>query len=120
MKHVLLMLALAFGEHQGHVRFGEISVPGVSVQATQGDKKVRVITNEDGRYVLPDVEGTWTIQVEMPGFETLKQEVTVSKDSAPLEWNLKLKRLAEIDGEVPRGFSSDAVSTPTLEFSTPS
>jgi hypothetical protein len=56
----------------------------------------------------------------MPGFETIKQEVTVSKDSAPLEWSLKLKRLTEIDGEAPRGFSSDAVSTPTLEFSTPS
>jgi hypothetical protein len=120
MKHALLLLALTLSDQQGHVRFGEASVPGVSVQATQGEKILRVVTDAAGRYALPDVEGTWTIQVEMPGFETLKGDVTVSKDATPTEWNLTLKPLSEINGDAPRGFSKDSVSLlPALQISTP-
>ena len=114
------LLLLVGPQHQGHVRFGEVSVPGVSVQATQGDKTLRVATDADGSYALPDLDGTWIIQVEMPGFETLRQEVSILKESASTQWDLKLKPLAEINGEAPRGFPKESVSTlPTLQLSTP-
>jgi hypothetical protein len=129
MKYLFTAIALvglavsihAAEKHQGHVRFGEVSVPGVSVMATQGDKTLRAVTDDEGNYILPDVDGTWAIQVEMPGFETLRRNVVVAKESAVEDWVLKLKPLAEINGETSRGFARESISTvPTLQLSQPS
>jgi hypothetical protein len=66
------------------------------------------------------LDGTWTIQVEMPGFESLKEDITVTNDSTLTLWDLKLRPLTELNGEAARGFSKESVSTaPTLHVSTP-
>jgi hypothetical protein len=121
MKHVLFWMALVAASHQGHVRLGEVSVPGVSVQATQGDKTLRTVTDGDGRYVIPDLsDGAWVIEVSMPGFETLRKDVTASNDGAALEWDIKMRPLAEINGESPTGFPKTATpGIPALQVSAP-
>jgi hypothetical protein len=110
----MLMLAvsvLAASDHRGQVRFGEVPVQGASVQATQGDKTVRALTDPEGRYVLPDLsDGTWTIQIEMPGFDTLRRDVIVAPEAAAAEWNLTMLQLESIQGGAAAGFPVPAIS----------
>ena len=61
----------AASEHHGQVNFGGLPVPGVTVTATQGDKRLVAITDQQGSYTFAALdEGVWMFQVEMQGFET--------------------------------------------------
>ena len=115
-------LVLVAADQQGQVRFGEVPVHGASVQATQGETTRRVLTDPQGRYVLSDLtDGSWTIQVEMPGFETVRRDVAVGKDAAAAEWSLKMLPLAEIRGEKSTGFPTvDPTASFALSGETPS
>ena len=60
------------GADRGHVVSFAGGPPGLTL---------RVLTDPDGRYVLPDLsDGTWAIQVEMPGFETIRKDVKIPED----------------------------------------
>ena len=73
----LLLVNLLASEQHGVVTFGGLPVPGATVTATQGDKKVTAVTDPMGAYSFPDLaDGAWNIQVDMLGFSTLKGEVT--------------------------------------------
>src|SRR3974377_1154233 len=75
---VLLAAVLSASEHHGLVRFGGLPVPGATVTATQGDKTQVAITDPEGAYSFSDLaDGTWTIQIEMPGFTPIKQDVGI-------------------------------------------
>jgi trimeric autotransporter adhesin len=101
----LLIRPLVAADQQGQVRFGEVPVHGAAVQATQGETTRRVLTDAQGRYAIPDLsDGTWTIQVEMPGFETVRREVAVAPAAAAVEWSLRMLPLAEIRGDTATGF----------------
>lgn len=114
---------VATSEHRGQVRFGEVPVPGASVQATQGGKKIQVMTDAEGRYVLADLDlsgrGKWTIEVRMPGFETERREVTV--DAAAARWDLKMLPLNRIQGDSSTGFPAVSPDTagPALQTAPP-
>src|ERR1700704_1966082 len=72
---------LAGGEHSGQVTFGGLPVPGATVTASAGDKKLVTATDEQGMFTLPDATaGTWSLRVEMLGFETLTRDITVTAD----------------------------------------
>jgi trimeric autotransporter adhesin len=89
-------------EHHGVVRFGGLPVPGASVTAMQGDKKLNVVTDADGAYAFPDLaDGVWTIEVEMLCFAPIKQDVNVGPGAvgpgaAGSVWDLKLLSMDEI------------------------
>lgn len=107
-----LLVAAAFStsvvsasDQRGAVRFREVPVHGALVQATQGEKTVRALTDHEGRYVLPDLaDGTWTIHVEMPGFETIRREIVISEETVPTEWSLRMLALDEIQGQPAAAF----------------
>jgi len=85
------VLPLLGSEHHGIVRFGGLPLPGAVITAKQGEKILTAVADADGRYSfagLPD--GAWTMQVEMPLFAPVQQEVTVAAGAAPAEWDLKL------------------------------
>src|SRR5438874_6567297 len=87
----LAVLSLAASEHHGQVKFGGLPVPGATVTATQGDKKLTAISGEQGSYSFANLpDGVWTIQVEMLCFSPVKQEVTAAPDAPASEWNLNL------------------------------
>jgi hypothetical protein len=78
-------------EHHGLVSFQGQAVPGATVSAVQGARRLTTTTDEAGAYSfagLPD--GTWNITVEMAGFTALTREVTVAPAAAPGAWDLKL------------------------------
>ena len=69
-------------EHKGQVRAGEVPIPGAVVLAKQGDKVFRAVTDSAGSYAFPDLaDGSWTVRVEMAGFETEQLEVAASRDA---------------------------------------
>jgi trimeric autotransporter adhesin len=83
--------ALMASEHSGMVTFHGLPVPGALVTAVQGDQKFTTSTDDDGTYSfrnLPD--GTWTITVEMGGFDKASREVGVGPGAPPPTWDLKL------------------------------
>jgi hypothetical protein len=91
---------LPAAEHHGQVRFGGLPVPGATVTALQGEQKLATITDPQGNYFFPGLEdGTWTIQVEMLCFSTVRREVNVSAGSPAAEWELSLLPLDKINAE---------------------
>jgi hypothetical protein len=93
--------ALHAAEHHGKVNSGGLPVPGATVIASQGDKKLVALTDPDGNYSFPDLpDGTWTIQVEMLGFAPSQQEVAIAADAPIPDADLKMLALSEIHAEV--------------------
>ena len=94
----LVIVTLSASEYRGQVKFGGLPVPGATLTATQAGKSVGAISDAQGNYTFPDLaDGAWTIQVEMPGFASLKQEVTIANGIAPGEWNLKMLGLDQMN-----------------------
>ncbi len=75
----------------GIVRSGNQLIPGATVIATQGENKFTTATGEDGYYAFPPLaDGTWTVEVQMFGFEPVKQQVNYSKERVA-NFTLKLR-----------------------------
>src|SRR5258708_39635877 len=85
---------LLASDQQGLVTFGGLPVPGATVTAIQGERKLSTITNQLGAYSFPDLaDGVWAIDVDMPGFGSAKRDVTVAAGATAQEWQLKVMTL---------------------------
>lgn len=86
-------------EFRGVVTFNGLPVPnaGVTVTATQGDKKETALTDDQGFFHFADLtDGTWTVEIAMTGFAPVKQQVAVSAGAPVGTFELKLLSLADI------------------------
>src|SRR5580704_7331901 len=93
----LVVVNLVASEQHGVVTFGGLPVPGASITATQGEKKLTAVTDSQGAYSFADLaDGSWNIEVEMLCFATIKQDVTVAAGAPASEWELKLLSFDEI------------------------
>jgi len=100
----LLCLALtspAFAsEHHGQVLFNGLPVPGATVTATQGDKKLTALTDDQGAYAFPDIaDGKWKLTITLTAFATFEQDINVgpaAPDAPSPQWALKLLPLDQI------------------------
>jgi hypothetical protein len=110
MKHgirifALLLLAaflLPASEHHGSVKFGGLPVPGVTVTATQGDKKFTAITDQQGNYAFPNLaDGNWNFEIQMLCFEPIHQEVAIAPNAPSPQWELKLQPFDQIKASAP-------------------
>ncbi|MGH9448162.1 MAG: carboxypeptidase-like regulatory domain-containing protein, partial [Terriglobia bacterium] len=89
-------------EYRGQVTFGGLPVPGATVTATQGSKKLSSVTNQQGVYVFPQLtNGTWTIEVEMTGFSTITENILIAPKLPPGKWELRMLPLAQMKAETP-------------------
>ena len=78
----LSVVEAANGALHGHVTYGGLPVPGVSVTASQNDVKRTFVTNAEGNYTFADLaDGSWKLEAEMSGFSKLSDEVTVAGES---------------------------------------
>src|SRR5947208_9992369 len=90
-------------DHYGRVTFGAVPVPGASVTATQGDQTRTTVTDVQGVYRLADIAGgPWTLRIEMLGFATLHQQITIAPDSPSPTFELKLLPFDVITRDLPR------------------
>src|SRR4029450_8757858 len=105
------------GDQLGRVVFGGLPVPGATVTASRDAEQVVTVTDQQGGYRLPDLagagaphaeqvvtvtdqqggyrlpdlaDGVWTIRVEMLGFVTASQDVTIASGSPPITWGAAL------------------------------
>ena len=107
----LVVVSLVASEQHGQVTFGGLPVPGATVTAIQGEKKVTSVTDQQGVYSFPDLaDGVWTIQVEMLGFATVKDETTIGPETKPAMWELKMLPLDQIHAEAERAEAQRAVA----------
>jgi trimeric autotransporter adhesin len=98
----LAVFGLAAAEHHGQVTFGGLPVPGATVIATQGDKRLSAVTNQQGDYSFPDLaDGNWKIRVEMLCFEPIEREVAVAPNAPAGLWELKMLPMAQIAAQAP-------------------
>jgi len=85
---------LLASEHHGIIQTGGLPVPGATITATTGDKKVVTTSDEKGFYSFPELaDGTWTITVESLGFVKATKEVGVVADAPSPMWDLKYQTL---------------------------
>jgi hypothetical protein len=103
----LLFVPWCFGgappgsEYRGQVTFGGLAAPGATVTATQGNQQLVTSTDEQGFYLFPNLtDGRWTIEIQMTGFVTVKQEVAISPNSPAGKWELKLLPLGQIKAQI--------------------
>jgi hypothetical protein len=107
------MRVLAATERHGQVTFGGLPVPGATVTATMGDTHFTAITDAQGAYSFADLgDGMWTFNVEMRGFATQTQEITLAADTPPPMWELKLLPLDEITRGITIETQPEASSPP--------
>src|SRR6476660_4895336 len=86
-----MALPLASTEHHGQVKFGGLPLPGATVTATMGGKKLVAVTDPQGFYSFPDLaDGTWTLDIEMLCFAPIRQEVGIAPNAPSPEWEMKL------------------------------
>ncbi len=97
-----LALPLAATEHRGVVKFGGLPVPGATVTASQADKKLSAVTDDQGVYTFPNLtDGLWNIEVDMLCFEPIKREIAVAADAPSPQWDLKLQSFDAIKASAP-------------------
>ena len=73
----LLIAALNLAGQTGAVKSGGQPIPGATVTATAGDKKVITTTDEAGRYEFNELApGSYSFEVRMFGFESAKKDGT--------------------------------------------
>src|SRR5215470_999154 len=89
--------ALSASEHHGLVTSSGFPVPGATVTATQGTRKLVTTTDDNGVYSFADLpDGVWTIQVEMLGFGAFSREVGIAPEAPSPKWDLKLLSAEQI------------------------
>ena len=93
-------LSLIAAEYRGQVKFSGLPLPGATITATQGDKKLTAISDEQGNFAFSDLpDGAWQLEVEMLGFTPVKQEVTQGTGLPGPSFELKMLPLDEIKAE---------------------
>ena len=85
------------------VKFAGLPVPGATVTATMGDKKLVAITDAERACTRSPTcpRACGTMQVEMLCFTPLKMEVASAANAPSPEWELKLLPFDEIKGSAP-------------------
>ena len=93
-------------EQHGQVTFNGLPVPGATVTATQGEKKVTTVSDQQGNYSFPELsDGAWKISVEMSFFAPVTQEITLGTATAGMQapgirWELKMLPLDQVMAKV--------------------
>jgi hypothetical protein len=91
------LLPVVAAEYKGQVTFNGLPLPGATVTATGGDKKVTAVSDPQGGFVFADLpNGAWSLEVEKPGFAPFKQDVAVGVGLAGPTVDLKMLPMDEM------------------------
>jgi hypothetical protein len=88
----LVVLAAALSAQTGTVKFAAQPVPGATVIASQGERRVLTTTDESGRYEFSNLApGAYAVEVQMFGFQTSRRQMQIGAAAQSLEWTLELQ-----------------------------
>ncbi len=106
MKNLVLagvcLAAIALGQ-SGVVKAENQAIPGAAVKATQGDKALLTLTDDQGAFQIDGMTpGAWIVTVEMFGFTTARKEVTIGAIPSKFDFVLTLRDRSQL-GRGPGG-----------------
>ncbi len=88
----LFSLTLLLGQ-TGLVRSGGQPIPGATITAVQGERKLTTVTNESGAYQFEDMTaGEWTLEVQQFGFARVSKSMTLGSVAVHTDFTLELAR----------------------------
>jgi trimeric autotransporter adhesin len=107
--------------YSGQVTFGGLPVPGATISAIQGTKKLAVTSDQSGHYRFDDLrDGQWTIEISLQSFAPVHADVTVAPNTEPATWELKLLPVQELMAIAkPRRTDNSTPSNPVPEPAQP-
>ena len=78
-------------EYHGLITYGGLPVPGATITATQGTKKLSTTSDQGGVYDFPDLpDGAWKIEIYMQCFSTIQADVTIAPNIPAATFELHL------------------------------
>ena len=81
----------------GRVLHADLAVPGATVTAMRGKRTVTTTSDENGVFRFAGLEpGGWTIKIEMRGFATVTQDITIPFDQPELSVTLAMRKYEEM------------------------
>ena len=98
MFKILVLLAVSlpfvFGQ-SGTVKSAGQPIPGATVRATQGERSLVTLTDDNGAFRFDGMTpGAWIIEADMFGFDHLRREVQIAGTPANLDLTLQLSARA--------------------------
>ncbi|HTS77297.1 MAG TPA: carboxypeptidase regulatory-like domain-containing protein [Bryobacteraceae bacterium] len=87
---------LGAAEERGVVTFGGLPLPGATVTASQGEKKLVTSTDAQGKYSLDLADGSWIIKIEMQLFAPVSRTVAVAAGAPVENWEMTALPMSEI------------------------
>ena len=99
------------------------AIPGATVKATQGDKALSTLTDDNGAYQIDGMTaGAWIVTVEMFGFTTARKEVTIGATPSKIDFTLTLRDRSQLGrgpggGRGGTGAQGADTEAPTLDMS---
>ncbi|HEY2843468.1 MAG TPA: TonB-dependent receptor, partial [Bryobacteraceae bacterium] len=100
----------------GTVKAGNQPIPGVTVRATQGERSLVTLTDDNGAFRFDGMTpGAWVVEADMFGFDHLRRDVQVAATPASLDLTLQLSARAA----VPAPARTPAAGAAASNFPTP-
>jgi len=95
---VLLAVSLPFVFAQsGTIKAGGQPIPGATVRATQGERSLVTLTDDNGVFRLDGMTpGDWVVEADMFGFEHLRRDVQIAATPTNLDLTLQLSARAAV------------------------
>ncbi len=83
--------ALAFAQ-SGVVKSEGQPIPGATLRATQGERILLTLTDENGAFQFTGMlPGTWNVDVDMFGFDRLRKEVQIAATPTRIDLTIQLR-----------------------------
>ena len=103
--------ALALAQ-SGVVKSEGQPIPGATVRATQGDRILLTVTDENGAFEFTGMApGQWNVDVDMFGFDRARKEVQIAATPTKIDFTLQLRdrsRAQNRQGQTPTEDALDA------------
>ena len=122
---VLLAVSLPFvfsqsvSSQSGTIKAGGQPIPGASVRATQAERSLVTLTDENGAFRLDGLTpGAWVVEADMFGFDHLRREVQVTATPGSLDLTLQLSTRAAVPAAA-RPASQNGPAPPELTATQP-
>lgn len=120
MFKILVLLAvslpLVFAQ-SGTVKAGAQPIPGATVRATQGERSLVTLTDDNGVFRFDGMTpGAWVVEADMFGFDHLRREVQVTATPTNLDLTLQLSPRAAVSAPPPaRSAPQQTEAAPNLQ-----
>ena len=123
MFKILVLLAVSLPvvfAQSGTVKAGNQPIPGVTVRATQGERSLVTLTDDNGAFHFDGMTpGAWTIEADMFGFDHSRREVQVAATPTNLDLTLQLSARAVAPAQAPAPAQAARPSGPNVNKPTP-